>query len=128
MLFRQGGLRRRPPAVPVLHGSKRRTLPLQDNLLVRARLEAEDAQRALLGALNGLAGLMLLDGKGAEAVATFREVLSIGAPLLPLPRAMLRAGWQLSAQCYLSGLRDGLAPPCHETAHWNTAGCRLTSV
>jgi hypothetical protein len=55
---------------------------LQDNLLVRARLEAEDAQRVLLGALNGLAGLMLLDGKGADAVATFREVLSIGAPLL----------------------------------------------
>ena len=58
---------------------------VQDNLLVRARLEAEDAQRVLLGALNGLAGLMLLDGKAAEAVATFREVLSIGAPLLLLP-------------------------------------------
>lgn len=54
---------------------------LQDNLLVRARLEAEDAQRVLLGALNGLAGLMLLDGKRAEAVATFREVLAIGTPL-----------------------------------------------
>lgn len=45
---------------------------------MRARLEAEDAQRVLLGALNGLAGLMLLDGKPAEAVATFREVLTIG--------------------------------------------------
>lgn len=52
---------------------------LQENLLVRARLEAEDAQRVLLGALNGLAGLMLLDGKRVEAVATFREVLAIGA-------------------------------------------------
>jgi hypothetical protein len=46
---------------------------------VRARLEAEDAQRVLLGALNGLAGLMLLDGQRAEAVTTFREVLAIGA-------------------------------------------------
>ncbi len=51
----------------------------QDNLLARARLEAEDAQRALLGALNGLAGLMLLDDKPEEAVATFREGLAIGA-------------------------------------------------
>ena len=57
------------------------TLSAQDNLLVRARLEAEDAQRVLLGALNGLAGIMLLDGKRAEAVATFREVLAIGARL-----------------------------------------------
>jgi len=39
----------------------------------RARVEAEDAQRVLLAALNGLAGLMLLDGDAALAVGTYRQ-------------------------------------------------------
>lgn len=40
----------------------------------RARVEAEDAQRVLLAALNGLAGLMLLEGDVQLAVATYRQV------------------------------------------------------
>lgn len=83
---------------------------LQDNLLVRARLEAEDAQRVLLGALNGLAGLMLLDGKGAEAVATFREVLSIGGSLLPSSLG--------PAQCWLANISPVLSV---KVAHWPDA-------
>ena len=39
----------------------------------RARVEAEDAQRVLLAALNGLAGLMLLEGEPKLAVATYRQ-------------------------------------------------------
>ena len=39
----------------------------------RARVEAEDAQRVLLAALNGLAGLMLLEGDPRLAVATYRQ-------------------------------------------------------
>ena len=39
----------------------------------RARVEAEDAQRVLLAALNGLAGLMLLAGDAALAVGTYRQ-------------------------------------------------------
>ena len=48
-----------------------------DVLVSKARLEAEDAQRVLLGALNGLAALMLLeDGttQKAMAIKTYREV------------------------------------------------------
>lgn len=37
-------------------------------------MEAEDAQRVLLAALNGLAGLMLLEGDVQLAVATYRQV------------------------------------------------------
>lgn len=39
----------------------------------KARVEAEDAQRVLLSALNGLAGLMLLEGDPRLAVATYRQ-------------------------------------------------------
>ena len=39
----------------------------------KARVEAEDAQRVLLAALNGLAGLMLLEGDPRLAVATYRQ-------------------------------------------------------
>lgn len=80
---------------------------------MRARLEAEDAQRVLLGALNGLAGLMLLDGKGAEAVATFREVLSIGAAPLPPPwlsSSKLIPNHQPVSACFGSLSNLGLAP------------------
>ena len=46
-------------------------------LVSKARLEAEDAQRVLLGALNGLAALMLLESGPAQtamAIKTYREV------------------------------------------------------
>ena len=40
----------------------------------KARLEAEEAQRILLAALNGLAGLMILDSESPQAVALYRKV------------------------------------------------------
>lgn len=43
-------------------------------LVEKARNEAEEAQRILLAALNGLAGLMILDGDRAQAVALYRQV------------------------------------------------------
>ena len=49
-------------------------------LLSKARLEAEDAQRVLLGALNGLAALMLLESgpnQTAMAIQTYRQVFGI---------------------------------------------------
>ncbi|CAL8467045.1 g6581 [Coccomyxa elongata] len=45
-------------------------------LVEKARVEAEDAQRILLSALNGLAGLMLIDGDKPQAVALYRQVLA----------------------------------------------------
>lgn len=58
-----------------------------DVLVSKARLEAEDAQRLLLGALNGLAALMLLDtdpSQTALAIKTYREVI----PWLSKPTMM----------------------------------------
>ena len=46
-----------------------------ETLLGKSRVEAEDSQRALLASLNGLAGLLLLQGHVAEAVRAYREVL-----------------------------------------------------
>lgn len=49
-----------------------------DVLVSKAKLEAEDAQRVLLGALNGLAALMLLESgptQTALAIQTYREVM-----------------------------------------------------
>ena len=46
-------------------------------LVSKARLEAEDAQRVLLGALNGLAALMLLESGPTQtvmAITTYRQV------------------------------------------------------
>ena len=43
-------------------------------LVEKARVEAEEAQRILLAALNGLAGLMILDSDRAQAVALYRKV------------------------------------------------------
>ena len=40
----------------------------------KARVEAEEAQRILLAALNGLAGLMILDSDRPQAVALYRKV------------------------------------------------------
>jgi E3 ubiquitin-protein ligase SHPRH len=48
-------------------------------LLSKARVEAEDAQRVLLAALNGLAGLLLLQGLPAEAARAYREALRLVA-------------------------------------------------
>lgn len=48
-----------------------------DLLLTKAKVEAEDAQRALLASLNGLAGLLLLQDLRVEAVATYREALQV---------------------------------------------------
>ena len=50
-----------------------------DVLVSKAKLEAEDAQRVLLGALNGLAALMLLETgptQTALAIKTYREVVA----------------------------------------------------
>ena len=52
-----------------------------ESLTTKARVEAEDSQRQLLGALNGLAALMLLaddDDSRPSAVATYRQALTIG--------------------------------------------------
>ena len=46
----------------------------------KARIEAEDAQRVLLAALNGLAALMLLEHNEADAVQAYREVGQSGDP------------------------------------------------
>lgn len=43
-------------------------------LVEKARTEAEEAQRILLAALNGLAGLMILDSDRPQAVALYRKV------------------------------------------------------
>jgi E3 ubiquitin-protein ligase SHPRH len=45
-------------------------------LTTKAKTEAEEAQRQLIGALNGLAALMRLFGDGAGAVAAYREGLA----------------------------------------------------
>ena len=56
-----------------------------ESLTTKARVEAEDAQRQLLGALNGLAALMLLsddDDSRPRAVATYRQALTTGLPIV----------------------------------------------
>lgn len=45
-------------------------------LTTKARTEAEESQRQLIGALNGLAALMRLNGDCAVAVATYRQGLA----------------------------------------------------
>lgn len=42
-------------------------------------MSTQDAQRILLGALNGLAGVLLLENETQAAIVAFRQVLSIGA-------------------------------------------------
>jgi E3 ubiquitin-protein ligase SHPRH len=46
-------------------------------LISRARVDAEESQRQLAGALNGLAALLWLAKQHPEAVAAYREVLSL---------------------------------------------------
>ena len=61
-------------------------------LLSKARLEAEDAQRVLLGALNGLAALMLLEpgpNQTAMAVQTYRQVCGAAPAWLGCPSCCL---------------------------------------
>ena len=43
-------------------------------LITKARNEAEEAQRLLLFALNGLAALALLDNDNRDAIKLYREV------------------------------------------------------
>lgn len=45
-------------------------------LTTKAKTEAEESQRQLLGALNGLAALMRLNGDCAAAVAAYRHGLA----------------------------------------------------
>ena len=47
-----------------------------DMLIAKARIEAEDSQRLLFFALNGLAAVMILQGNHALAVGAYREVLA----------------------------------------------------
>ncbi|GAB4820920.1 hypothetical protein N2152v2_007966 [Parachlorella kessleri] len=44
-------------------------------LITKARTEAEESQRLLLAALNGIAGLLILQGQIPQAVAAYRETL-----------------------------------------------------
>ena len=72
----------------------------------RARVEAEDAQRVLLAALNGLAGLMLLEGDPRLAVATYRQAgprapACDGMHLRALRVQVMRAGCVLHHTLYL---------------------------
>lgn len=46
-------------------------------LISRARVDAEESQRQLAGALNGLAAILWLAQQHPEAVATYREVLGL---------------------------------------------------
>lgn len=46
-------------------------------LTSKARTEAEESQRQLIGALNGLAALLRLSGDAAGAVAAYREGLGV---------------------------------------------------
>lgn len=52
-------------------------------LLAKAKVEAEDAQRMLFGALNGIAALLLLDRNPADAIALYRQVISHTASCQP---------------------------------------------
>lgn len=47
-------------------------------LTVKARIEAEDSQRLLLGALNGLAAIFLIQDAKVDAVKMYRTALTLG--------------------------------------------------
>lgn len=47
-------------------------------MVIKAKVEAEDAQRAFLAALNGLSGLHQLRKEWREAVQLYRTVLQTG--------------------------------------------------
>jgi hypothetical protein len=46
-------------------------------LTTKARTEAEESQRQLIGALNGLAALLRLSGDGPGSVAAYRHGLAV---------------------------------------------------
>ncbi|KAG1676131.1 hypothetical protein FOA52_004971 [Chlamydomonas sp. UWO 241] len=48
-----------------------------DVQLAKAKTEAEESQRMVVSAYNGLAGLMLLEGETARAIATYREAVKV---------------------------------------------------
>lgn len=49
-------------------------------LITKARNEAEEAQRLLLFALNGLGALFLLGGEDVQAIQSYREVFRVRFP------------------------------------------------
>ena len=57
----------------------------------KARVEAEEAQRVLLAALNGLAGLMILDSDQSQAVALYRKVTAGLERVMQQPCAHVRS-------------------------------------
>lgn len=77
-----GGIRALSQAQPPMTMSQ-----VLEVLMAKAKIEAEDEQRLLLAALNGLAGLMLLEGDKREAIRVYREVLSTVDRNKPLIRA-----------------------------------------
>lgn len=77
-----GGIRALSQAQPPMTMSQ-----VLEVLVAKAKIEAEDEQRLLLAALNGLAGLMLLEGDKREAVRVYREALSTIERNKPLIRA-----------------------------------------
>ena len=54
-------------------------------------MEAEEAQRILLAALNGLAGLMILDSNRPQAVVLYRKVTAGPEACLPATVRMCTA-------------------------------------
>ncbi|GLI64470.1 hypothetical protein VaNZ11_007743 [Volvox africanus] len=46
-------------------------------LVTRAKVEAEEAQRQLLAAFNGLSALMIIQGSIEDAIATYRKALRV---------------------------------------------------
>lgn len=77
----------------------------------------------LLGALNGLAGLMLLDDKPEEAITTFREGLAIGARFM----CSLDGGNNPGAAAATKWLRQ-LHLLCHQRSWHSTRLCLLPLV
>lgn len=61
---------------PVKKTAKTMDAVLQ-NLIDKDRLEAEDSQRILIAAYNGLAGLDLLSGDVQSAVSWYSEILKL---------------------------------------------------
>lgn len=77
----------------------------------KARTEAEEAQRILLAALNGLAGLMILDSDRPQAVALYRQAgglpVTAFSSLIPLHQSppplqsmsvRIWSGWEYGQQ------------------------------
>ena len=79
-------------------------------LTTKARTEAEDAQRVLLGALNGIAALLAADSKTSEAVAAYRQVRHPGRVIVDLGSQQACSHEQEAA---LSASRSGYSTkPC----------------